>query len=211
MSPELVACHPAFTKLWSSPQFNNLTKVVILDEVHCVATWGPTFRPAYLDVSRLKFLFPVESTTFYLTSATLPKPTLDEVRGLIGLRKWDVNVIHRSNDRRNIHYAPYWLRYPMSSMLDMVVPLRTNNQTLVFFQTKKEAEKATIVMRSMLPPEKRDMVIWFHAGMSRQWRAEMVDKFNKKEITHVNSSVMLSLVSSVSFSAVRPSLTPKFN
>lgn len=199
MSPELAASHPAFTKLWSSPQFSDLTKLVILDEVHCVATWGPTFRPAYLDVSRLKFLFPAESTTFYLTSATLPKPTLNEVRSLIGLRKSDVSIIHRSNDRRNIHYAPYWFRYPLSSMLDMVIPLRTNNQTLVFFQTKREAEKATIVMRSMLPTEKHDTVIWFHAGMSSQWRSEVVEKFNKKEITHINSSVMLSLASTPLF------------
>ncbi|KAG8915678.1 hypothetical protein FRC00_001312 [Tulasnella sp. 408] len=102
ISPELAASDPRFTNQWRNEKLRKRSFAVIIDEAHCVPQWGNTFRSGYLDVIRLPFLFPPD-TSLYLTSATLPSADLKQLISLTGLSKTSSVVIHRSNERPNVH------------------------------------------------------------------------------------------------------------
>ncbi|RPD52129.1 hypothetical protein L227DRAFT_472291, partial [Lentinus tigrinus ALCF2SS1-6] len=52
---------------------------------------------------------------------------------------------------------------------------------MVFFDNKKEAEAASRFLASRVPLALRRKIPWFHAGMSKFFRVEEVDRFAKGE------------------------------
>lgn len=83
----------------------------------------------------------------------------------------------------------------MNSLLDLVVATRTKKKKLVFFQSKREAEKATLVLRSMLVEDlEKEKVVWFHSSMPAEWRDETVERFNKGEVRTLMTTVISEMV-----------------
>lgn len=210
MGPEIAISHPLYAPIWNSRIFAQREKLVIIDEGHAISVWGRTFRSSYVDIGRLKFLFPRETTTFYLTSATLPKKILGDVRSIAGLRADRTTLIHRTVDRPNLHYAVVPIRYPLHTKYDLGIVVKRAEpglpvsayfplgKTVVFFPRRQDAEMATIFLKSRLPGEMRDMVIWYHAGMTDVYRNDSTDAVRDNRIMVVCASKCFSMVRSYS-------------
>lgn len=67
---------------------NNKIKRFIIDEVHCYIEWGMTFRNEYLNLQRLKIVFPEVQICCF--SATLNTAVIEKI--VNELRLIDVNV-----------------------------------------------------------------------------------------------------------------------
>jgi superfamily II DNA/RNA helicase len=80
------------------------------------------------------------------------------------------------------------MQYSIKSMqdLDRVLILDPDNPPLkfmVFTNKRKEAERLMEQkFWSQLPPELQHKVIWFHSGMSRQFKEDVMEKLRKGEI-----------------------------
>ena len=159
-----------FDKLWKKQQVVSRLLHFIYDEAHCVTEWS-AFREEYKIVDVLRILLP--KVPIYAASATLPPPILQDLRKQLGLRA-NAEVIQRSNDRPNISMIVRPLKFAANTFqdLDFLIPKEIGDDDppppkfLVFFDSKRDAERATHYLQSRLPLRLRDKVKWFHSTMS---------------------------------------------
>ncbi|KAG8730922.1 hypothetical protein FRC10_002264, partial [Ceratobasidium sp. 414] len=186
-SPEYVGQDPRFRKyLWSTQsKFRDLVTRIIFDEAHCVMNWGD-FRPAY---HRLCFLPPMlPNATFLALSATLTPLMVSELKRLLGI--YDVEVIRRSNDRHNITPIVRRMNYSVKSLhdLDFLIPLGLTPTSapppkfMLFMESKKLCQRAGRFLRSRLPPELQDHVVWVHADMTSGFNEDAMAKLKNGEL-----------------------------
>jgi ATP-dependent DNA helicase RecQ len=94
ISPERLA-FPAFQEFLG----RIIISGIVVDEAHCLAEWGPEFRPAYLKIAEIikHFHVPVTACT-----ATATRETQEEIVKGLGL---DNPFIYRASfERKNLHY-----------------------------------------------------------------------------------------------------------
>ncbi|KAG0242698.1 ATP-dependent DNA helicase Q4, partial [Mortierella polycephala] len=53
LTPEMIFKSKALTPLWSNKSWKRRLQAVVLDEAHCVSTWGPEFREDYYRIGEL--------------------------------------------------------------------------------------------------------------------------------------------------------------
>jgi len=73
---------------------------ITVDEAHCISQWGYDFRPAYLEINRLRTLKP-EAPVLALTATATPHVVVDIQRQL---HFRDGNVFSMSFERKNLAY-----------------------------------------------------------------------------------------------------------
>lgn len=86
----------------------------------------------------------------------------------------------RPNDRPNVFLAVRRIQCTASSFkdLDFLVsdvdgrPRLTKKKFIIFFDNIKEAEACCKYLRSLVCPEDKDRLIWFHSVMSDAFREE---------------------------------------
>ena len=71
---------------------------IVLDEAHCITKWGHEFRPAYLEVSAMRQLYP--SVPLMALTATATPAMREEISEVLGMRNPYVQV--ESAYRRNL-------------------------------------------------------------------------------------------------------------
>jgi len=164
-----------FDKLWKNPAFVRRVISITWDEGQCISRWAD-IRPEYKDVERLRYLLP-KDIPFYVTSATLPPLILHDVMDILRIRKDNVHMFQRSNDRPNVHLVVRQMAHPANSFLDLafLIPEKLPPgfkppKFLIFFDSIAESIAATKFLRKRLPLELRWMIKWFNVDMSPQFR-----------------------------------------
>src|SRR5260370_27449000 len=196
LSPELMY-DQQFMELWTDARFRKQISHIIIDEAHCVSTWGRSFQSAYLKVRIIQLIFRNE-VQWYLMSATMPPDVLWDVLTIIDLpRKMD--VYQRSNDRPNIHLAVCTMTHmlhshfdlafllPMTSesnMLDTNWKQRNVPQFLVYCNSRANTISTALFLHSWLPPSTKaqSWVAWFHSGMTSEFKKEVMKKYEVEDI-----------------------------
>ncbi|KAG2123871.1 P-loop containing nucleoside triphosphate hydrolase protein [Suillus clintonianus] len=181
ISPERARTDQRFIRLLDDKKFEKQLFNVTLDESHCVSEWGD-FRPEYTELGSLRWLLPRE-TPFHCASATMPPHVIDDVIEKLHIRPNLVKV-HRSNDRPNIHFRVEKMMYPLNSMFDLLRVLCFNGEDpfFVFANSRKETEQIAEFLRSQVAQENQDKIVWFHSGMSPQFRRDIVERLQSGDI-----------------------------
>lgn len=200
-SPEYIAEDPRFEELLETTSFANLVDYMIFDEAHCISQWS-TFRDAYLKLCKLRFLLP--KATVYATSATLPPDVMADVKRELGLKSDDTETLIRSNDRHNLRYVVRAIRFTQQSLFDLafLVPLGLHAGSplppsfMVFASTKALCESIAESLRSRLPDEMKDKIVWIHADMSKE--------HNNRQLARLASGDLIGGVATDSAGLVSP-------
>ena len=161
---------------------------MIFDEAHCVSEWG-SFRPEYKEIGNLRYFLP-SGLRILLASATLPKRVLTDVMHSLNLDPDAVKTVHRSNDRPNLNLCVRRIKHSLKSYTDLLflIPvgwkpgMEAPPKFLVFFDSIAEAVEAGSVLRRQLPKEHRGKILWLHANMSAEFKAETTRKLACGEI-----------------------------
>lgn len=169
----------AFEKLWEDKVFVSKLAGIVLDEAHCLSSWGG-FRPEYRDIGQLRGFLP--DIVIYATSATLSKNVLRDVQKTLGLNSQNTVYYHRSNDRPNVFLGVHRMEHPVSSFkdLDFLLPKAWEEgdpippKFLIFFDNITQAQDAAKYLRAKLPAEYRNKIKWFHSVMTDGFRADEV-------------------------------------
>lgn len=74
--------------------------LIAIDEAHCVSQWGHDFRPAYLDIKKLRTLLP--KVPFLALTASATHAVKDDVIKQLELKK--ANIFQSSFERKNLSY-----------------------------------------------------------------------------------------------------------
>ena len=142
---------------------------MVIDEAHTVSQWGDTFRSAYLELGKIvKELRPRVTTAFTATaSAEILSRFADIIFGGI-----QPNIIRADPDRPNIRYdaIPY-----LAKDTALLKAAREAEKPLIVFCSSRDGVEITA---RRLKQHMKDQDVWFyHAGLSREEKKKIEDKF----------------------------------
>lgn len=135
---------------------------IAIDEAHCVAEWGDTFRPAYLELKGIiKELAPDTVTAF---TATASPPVLARLKdALFGGR---AHLVRSSSDRENLFYSVFPCVSKDAALIGLLA--RAELPAVVFCGTRKGAQRVAGALIDAFPARG---VRYYHAGLAREEKA----------------------------------------
>ena len=86
ITPESVISTPVYRKMLVSAVYREKLVALVIDEAHCVKTWGDQFRPTFAQIGDLRSLIPSTVNVMALT-ATATSETFDVVRYRLSMDK----------------------------------------------------------------------------------------------------------------------------
>ena len=162
LSPERLMTERMIAALGRLP----VTRFVI-DEAHCVSQWGPSFRPEYADLSRLKELFPEVPLAAF--TATADEVTRRDIAARLLSPEPEVFVhgFDRPNIRLAVELKRNWKRQLLSFIAD-----HAGESGIVYCLSRKKTDAAAALLVAngvdALP---------YHAGMDKARRNANQDIF----------------------------------
>lgn len=173
------------TGILSQIEKNNEIGMVVVDECHCVATWGNTFRDAYLTIGKhiegLK-----RRPVVVALSASIPPENRPQIIEHLSMEK--VKTFEMSLYRSNLQF----MKHTVSSRKEQLHELKRSlkkyhkSRAIVFCATKHIAESVGEVLEKVYP----DDVLVYH---SRKKGQEQELLFGKKSIIVATSALSMGV------------------
>lgn len=108
---------------------------IVVDEAHCISQWGYDFRPAYLNISGLRKLYP-KLPVLALTATATPEVEKDICRKLM---MEDPKIFRMSFARSNINYI---VRHAETKIYEIFHILsRTQGCSIVYVRSRKKTKE----------------------------------------------------------------------
>ncbi len=135
-----------------------------IDEAHCISEWGYDFRPAYLELSKLRELHP--KVPMLALTATATPVVVDDIQEKLGFP--EPNVFKKSFRRENLGYMLFNEENKMGRMLKVIKKM--GGTGIVYVRNRRETQEvARYLLNHGVPAD------YYHAGM------EMSDRMQKQE------------------------------
>lgn len=172
VSPEMLLESKRLCDVWLNRQWMESVHAIVIDEAHCIDSWGKSFRRAFGNIAnlRLKMHGP---TSFLAVSATLPPKVLQ--RTTKSLLMDDFELIKVGNDRPNIRLSVEDLKSPMKTFNDLKF-LGDKVRTMVYFNSRELAESAGDQLRSWFGNEFAEV---YHAFKTDDLKMKRMDDFRE--------------------------------
>jgi len=154
-----------------------------IDEAHCVSQWGHDFRPEYVQLGRLRGLFP--DVPILACTATADPQTRDDVRARLSLS--DAPCYVTGFDRPNIRYTVVEKREPLHQ-LKVFLDGRPGEAGIVYCLSRKRTEEVAGKLAAAGVPAAA-----YHAGLSAAERRRVQDAFARDDVLVVVATVAFGM------------------
>ena len=157
-NPEILSSGKILTELKKS----NITHLVI-DEAHCCTQWGDSFRPSYLELTKIvEFLDPPVVTAFTATASPTVLNRINEI-----IFKGDAHIVRGDGDRTNLFFEVIKTESKDTSLVLQI--LKNKRPAVVFCNSRSGTEKTAKMLRRILG---EDDIKFYHAGMEKQEKTD---------------------------------------
>jgi ATP-dependent DNA helicase RecQ len=148
---------------------------VVIDEAHCISTWGHDFRPSYRQI--IRYVHAMNQKTADLRvlalTATADSRTEEDIKKQLVFDNRGVTVIRRSMDRPNLSLSVVKvpnLSYKLEACLDLVE--KCEGAGLIYCATRENSELcAEFLKKAGINAES------YHAGYQPEHKKDLQKKF----------------------------------
>ena len=144
---------------------------IAIDEAHCCAEWGDTFRPAYLNLGNVIKKINAPAVTAF--TATASPQVLERVSEILfgGM----AHIVRSDSDRPNIHYEV--INTYAKKRTAFLLALERPKPLIIFCGTRRKSED---MARELAAYYGNDKVKFYHAGMEREEKTKVEKWFYPK-------------------------------
>ena len=133
---------------------------IAVDEAHCISQWGFDFRPAYLNISELRKLFP-EVPVLALTASATPE-VIKDIQANLAFRQ--ENEFKVSYERKNLAYVVQKEEDKSSRLLKIAGNVKGTG--IVYVRNRRKTEEvAQFLKHNGISAE------FYHAGLPHEQRS----------------------------------------
>ncbi|HTB06336.1 MAG TPA: ATP-dependent DNA helicase RecQ [Bacteroidia bacterium] len=133
--------------------------LIAVDEAHCISQWGYDFRPAYLQISELRNLFPEIPVLALTGSAT--NEVVNDIQKKLSFRK--PNAFRASYERKNVAYVVLKEESKSERLLKIVNNVKGTG--IIYVRNRKKTEELAFFLR-----QNKISADFYHAGLNHEER-----------------------------------------
>ena len=142
-----------------------------IDEAHCISQWGYDFRPAYLELAKLRRIHP--NTPFLALTATATPRVVDDIQDKLSF--FGRQVFQQSFRRDNLAYIVLAEEDKMGRMLRMIH--RIGGAGVIYVRNRRETQEVSqFLINHGVPAD------FYHAGLDTQTRSQKQDSWMENRI-----------------------------
>ncbi|GAA6030023.1 hypothetical protein JCM8097_009219 [Rhodosporidiobolus ruineniae] len=160
VTPERIEKAKSFVNTLQKMYDANLLARFVVDECHCVSSWGHDLRPSYLALQKLKALFP--SVPLLGVTATAPQKVVEDVLKILGLPRkttpGDAALpnttvlftapLYRPNLRYSVVPKPSSAPALLESMLDFILDKHLGETGIIYTLSRADSENVANAINS---------------------------------------------------------------
>ena len=182
VTPEKIASSKRLQAKLQHCARNNRIGRFVVDECHCVSSWGNDFRPSYRQLNILRTSDFVKDVPMMLLTATATKEVRADIRRVLHFERNNLECFIGSFNRTNliyrVHSKPESLKHQIAAVSNDINMYHTSSESgIVYTTSRKDTEVLSSGLASLgissLP---------YHAGLSdyqrqtahRRWRSNNV-------------------------------------
>lgn len=185
LSPEMVNSSNMIQRVLSKLYESNMLARVVVDEAHCVSSWGHDFRPDYQGMSLFKEKFP-EVPIMALTATANEKVRLDIVHHL---RMKNLVLLKQSFNRTNLFYEVRnkppnlyeWIR-------DYVMGKMAGKTGIIYCHSKQSCETTAQRLNDW-----GIKCMYYHAGMDPNERFDVQTQWQHNKIQLICATIAFGM------------------
>lgn len=149
---------------------NTQINLIAIDEAHCVSQWGHDFRPAYLEISKLKKEFP-ETPFLALTATATPRVREDVI---LHLKLQNPRLFQQSFARKNIAYMVFDVEDKFYRMEQI---LKKNPQpSIIYVRNRKSCIDISTQLQNV-----GIRATYYHGGLMATEKTKNMNSWMKEE------------------------------
>jgi ATP-dependent DNA helicase RecQ len=171
--------------LWQQYVYRMRISMIVVDEAHCISTWGHDFRPNYRRIVHLLGALPVNTPVLALT-ATANKRVEQDVLGQMGQ---GVKVVRGTMQRPNLLLHVVRLNGDLEKLayLTTILP-RWPGSGIVYVATRGSAEMVTTFLQ-----QQGLVAEYYHAGREDEGRQDIEQKLMSNQYKVICSTNALGM------------------
>lgn len=158
--------------------------LIAIDEAHCISQWGHDFRPEYVQLGRLRSLFP--AVPIIALTATADSQTRDDILKRLGISRSACRIT--GFDRPNIRYTVEDKQKPFAQLLNFLRTREPYDAGIVYALSRKRVEDVAARLC-----EAGFAAAPYHAGLPDRERARVQDAFQRDDLQLVVATVAFGM------------------
>jgi bloom syndrome protein len=161
---------------------------IVIDEAHCVSTWGHEFRPHYLKLKLMKEQFP--GVPVIALTATATKKVEEDIKHILNIDD-DYEVFKKSYYRDNLVIKIREKKNDKDALEKMIDQINRNYKQksgIIYCYSRKNCEKITAKLK-----DHGINVEYYHAGMSKGNREIIQEEWIKNKIKIIVATIAFGM------------------